>query len=526
MYRVIIAEDELFVRLGIKMSVDWEKLGMEVVADVSNGKQAWEVYEREHPDIILTDIKMPIMDGMELIRRVREESKETRIIILSCLEEFGLVREAISMDVSDYILKLTMTQEDMEKVLRKVKTELESLRSVRQEKGSTEQMQRRKLLDFFYYNTYGEAGYKEELQKLKLPFGEKNLLMAVIEVNHYETVQKRFGDEYGMLIDSALSNVLTELMGEYGKGMVLEERGKRYILIAEHGTMEQKADAEYCFSCFLGKVRKTLSLYLQIVVTIGVSQLFDGYEHLRQMYQQCSDCLDAAFFHDIGENLYYSQIRGEDRARLVEDALRAAGSREEMDDRARALLGTAKEVYAKNPDPDFLKKFVEHLLNLEAESVLPDGKRRFALVESKAREAESAETLKQVLEVYLSFRKQLYLDVSSQNVMSRTVAGIVSYISKNYGSNLPLEQIAEAVELSPNYICGLFKKEMGVNLSAYIMEYRINKAKELLVSTNLKSYEIAEKTGFSDESYFSRSFKKVTGQSPYEFRRALFIKEG
>ena len=105
------------------------------------------------------------------------------------------------------------------------------------------------------------------------------------------------------------------------------------------------------------------------------------------------------------------------------------------------------------------------------------------------------------------------------------MAGIVSHIEKNYAKNLPLKEIAQAVELSPNYICELFKREMGINLSAYIMRYRISRAKELLVSTNLKSYEIAERTGFSDESYFSRSFKKVTGQSPYEFLKGLFIKE-
>lgn len=90
---------------------------------------------------------------------------------------------------------------------------------------------------------------------------------------------------------------------------------------------------------------------------------------------------------------------------------------------------------------------------------------------------------------------------------------------------MPLEEIADAVGLSPNYICSLFKKEMGVNLFNYIMEYRINRAKELLMSTNMKSYEIADQTGFSDESYFSRSFKRITGQSPIEFKRSVFRRE-
>ena len=114
MYKVLIVEDEIFVRLGIKMSVEWKKLDMEVIGDAADGKQALEIYEKEHPDIVMTDLKMPIMDGMELIRRIREKDQRTQILILSSLEEFHLVKQAISMDVSDYILKLTMTQEDME----------------------------------------------------------------------------------------------------------------------------------------------------------------------------------------------------------------------------------------------------------------------------------------------------------------------------------------------------------------------------------------------------------------------------
>ena len=80
MYRVLIAEDEVFVRLGIKMSVEWEKMGMQVIADAANGQQAWDIYEKEHPDIILTDIKMPVMDGMALIRRIRERDKKTNFL--------------------------------------------------------------------------------------------------------------------------------------------------------------------------------------------------------------------------------------------------------------------------------------------------------------------------------------------------------------------------------------------------------------------------------------------------------------
>ena len=135
MYKAVIVEDEMFVRMGIKMSVDWEKLGIGDVETYANGQQAWEAYQEEKPDLILTDLKMPVMSGMELIRKIREQDDRTRIIILSCLEEFALVREALSLGVTDYILKLTMTQEDMAKVIDKALTELRVLDEVQRNKA-------------------------------------------------------------------------------------------------------------------------------------------------------------------------------------------------------------------------------------------------------------------------------------------------------------------------------------------------------------------------------------------------------
>ena len=124
MFDVLIAEDEMLVRIGLKNSIDWEKLNMRVIADVANGQDAMEVYEREKPDLIITDIKMPVMDGMELISKIREKDTKTKIVILTCYEEFDTVHKAINLGVSGYILKLKMTPSEMEAVLKKVQEEL------------------------------------------------------------------------------------------------------------------------------------------------------------------------------------------------------------------------------------------------------------------------------------------------------------------------------------------------------------------------------------------------------------------
>lgn len=108
--KILIVEDEVLVRCGLRSMVNWEKLGLDVIGDASNGKEALEIYEKEKPDIVMTDIKMPVMDGLELIEKIREQDQSTRIVLLTCYEEFSYLMRAMKLGVSDYILKLKMKQ--------------------------------------------------------------------------------------------------------------------------------------------------------------------------------------------------------------------------------------------------------------------------------------------------------------------------------------------------------------------------------------------------------------------------------
>ena len=133
-YKVLIVEDEVLVRGGLKSVIGWEKLGMEIIGDAANGKQALEIYEADKPDIILTDIKMPVMDGLELIARIREKDEKTKIVILTCYEEFEYLQEAMRMGVSDYISKLRMKPAEIEAAMEKLKRELDENE---EQKGNT-----------------------------------------------------------------------------------------------------------------------------------------------------------------------------------------------------------------------------------------------------------------------------------------------------------------------------------------------------------------------------------------------------
>lgn len=132
MYKVLIAEDEILVRLGLANSINWENLGMTLTAQASNGVQALELFRAEHPDIVITDIRMPLMDGMDLIREIRKIDSHCKLIIITCVEEFSYARQAITYQVEDYILKLTMDIKQIESLLINIRKKLDASDTAKQ----------------------------------------------------------------------------------------------------------------------------------------------------------------------------------------------------------------------------------------------------------------------------------------------------------------------------------------------------------------------------------------------------------
>lgn len=516
MYKVVIAEDELFVRLGVKMSVDWEKLDMEVVADVENGQQALQAWEILKPDIIITDIKMPLMDGISMIRKVREKDMRTRFIILSCLEEFHIVRDAISAGVSDYVLKLTMSQEDMEKVLQKAKTELEILDNNDRKKQSEvdEKQFEEKLRAWLYYRLDMGKKYRSILEKR---LGNVNRIV-LLEIDRYQECKKIFDDSYGAILDSAVQNILAELLENKPHILLPEKEGRNVLIFREEQETEEISEETLEL---LESIREIFGRYLKTGVSFGISRQGTGYQELGRLYQQCCQALEKKFFAGFSRNLFWNGQEQEACrllfARRMDQLIRSV-----PDEGTSARLKEAKEAFCNQENPANIKHYFEHAVGVQLGKILPDSQQRYQIMEQYTEQIKRSQTLEEVIEIYQEVQTFLRGDKEEKTeYLSKAVKDIISYISEHYAEDITLDQVSRHVELSRTYVSGLFKKEVGVNLTNYITEYRIEKAKELLRDTNLKSYEIAERVGFLDESYFSRIFKKVTGESPNSFKKAV-----
>lgn len=531
MYRVVIAEDEMLVRLGLKHSINWSDYDMTVIADVANGQEALDLYEKEMPEVLITDIKMPIMDGMELISRVRDINSDAQIIILTCVEDFETVRKALSHNVQDYILKLEMTPEDMGHILARTKEKLDHLHKAEYVKTDVDiEIVKDNLIKEYLHGTrYSEAEFSKKAASLHMRIQPYQVVVTLMEIDRIDHLSKHFKDNKGKLVRISLLKVLSEVLTNYGYGEAFADTDSRYLIIFGFNEHYSEQKMKETIHTIIEHIRHVMNMYFNISISFVINEAKFGFHSMREQYNECVTKLEEKFFLGMGSNTY---VGGQNSLRIPES----------MHNRLLQLVLDWKvNDAAKNAIEKSIISFLDKEINVGATEM----KREFkiwllmAAFSSRLPKADmpqivsdysdritDAQTLEEMLDVFSTYFQTLDDYISNKKSISKEISDVIQYIDENYKRELTLLELAQIVQVSPNYLSSLFKKETGTNFADYLLQYRIDRAKELLLSTFCKTYEVAELTGFSNQSYFSRAFKKLTGIGPKEFRRKWTIHRG
>ncbi len=521
MYGVLLAEDEMLVRLGLKSSIDWNKYGMYIVADVADGLSAWNVYQRERPDIVITDIRMPELDGMELIQRIRGVSPDTKIVILTCLEDFRLVQKAISLGVSNYFLKLSMTQADLDATFGKLKEELDRSRPGVHMPGrpianevTTEQL----LKGFLLYQAYSPAEFRTAAEEQGLPLRDDGLQVCVMEIDRFLESSADPRDGNGDIVIASVRNVLSEILCGVGNGVAIHENAGRYVLVMNADGQEAAAQL---LQTLTQKIQGMLRMYFNSTATFGASGIGQGYACLHRLLEEALQALGQKYFLGTGA-LYFPDPP------LVRQAFRRWMDQLGTACNIGVLLDSAKvqefersvQAFACGQQTapavrEFLAQRIQWLSSqmdfLQALDISGASLSAMGAV-------EQAGSLQEAIEAFQKFCAGLADAVAARSRYSDEIRAALLYIHRNYKHDINLNQVAQNVNLSAGYLSNLFKKEVGDNFVSYLNHIRIEKAKKLLADSNLKAYDIASQVGFTDSAYFCKVFKKAAGCSPVQYR--------
>lgn len=504
MYSALIVEDELFALHSMRAALDWKAAGIDQVYEAANGQEAYELYLRKHPDIILTDLNMPVMNGITLIQTIREKEGDvnTRFIIMSCLNEFHLVQQALNMGVSHYFLKATTSCRDIQAILKNITQAMEA-------------ETQRSPLDF----TDTERVLQDlEAGCIPRPEGLANVLSSVgiLPNEQYACLLiTHTGQEKNSILPSTaiIKQEIMEFSGASSKILRISDS-----LCAIFLKKEQFGQLSDRLSPLYGKLKEDGVIGLQV----GMSSLQPDSGHLADAVQQAHCALDTCYFTDSCSALYTGRkgsflpenisIRLLSLPKLF---LRLPGRF--LDSYETRMRQLTSQCYT---DSFSFKKALSAVvvwLSTQTDSILDS--LEDSCVDCTHQILES-ETLSEGVACFERFATNILSLSSFSQQMPDAVKEAILYIYSNLDHPLTLNELAEHTHLNPSYLSTLFHRVMRQSPINFVNSVRIERARILLRTTDWSISQIASKLGFSQDIYFYRLFKKLTHETPSEYRAA------
>ncbi|OPH59315.1 DNA-binding response regulator [Paenibacillus ferrarius] len=531
MYRIILIDDEDEVRQGIKRKTNWEACGFQLVGDFDNGRDAYEAVERLQPDAVITDICMPFMDGLQLATLISANYRDTKVIIVTGYEDFDYAKQAIKLKVKDYLLKPINSAEFTE-FLHKLRLELDEERAQREDVTflrhqfrESMPLLRERFLERLVTSCIraDEIERKFQLYGLSLQGPGYTALALDIDEFHREAYIDQLAEEE--LLRFAAYNILHEIVEKEHGGIVFRTRDDKLIALISGDPQLTQLTCQ----TLAEHARHSIEKYLNMTVTVGIGRSYESLRELPKSFQEALSALDYRFLLgknriiSIGDmehgssldNLSYTHME----KRLVSsiktgDKAAVAQTLQEWIDEMKRAGCLMDKCYGK------MNKLLVALMNVLAETGFEEAA---VLGDHSFMELYGKRTLDDMqlwLETICLALVELLSDKRTK-VSQAQMEAAVAYIHEHYADEqLSLQQVCSQIYMSMSYFSALFKPHTGMTFVEYVTRYRLEKAKDMLAASQLKTYELAAKVGYNDPQYFSVIFKRNTGMTPKEFRAA------
>ena len=529
--KALIVDDEQHVLDGLKAMIPWRELGITELILADSGAEAWERYNEHQPDLIVTDMYMKEMNGIELIKRIRAVNAEVPILILSGYDDFSYAKEAIHFNVSSYILKPSLPEE----IEREIRDTLEALNQKRRQSAMFADLQQRIernipiLREQLLHQLLTTGLRREELSADKLAFYQLDPRILdsglVVSAKLYPSGRDRPIDEREWQIYKfAASNIAEELAADQQAYVLrfIDDRLPILFCAESPGDLEEHARE------FAAALIESIQHYLRLDINVGLGQAYSSLSHYALSLKESVRALELGEMEGLNQVFAYASTNEHTDSAIhypIElisslcEALSAADWR------------TAKTIWSE----------IRHTLTVQGRmplanlqivcsGILTNVIQRVMETCPSIMDSHSISSLLQELYRYRSFDELMdWMEGQIRFLHTRLVeqtnrqSGLsyVEYVKKavaeNYHSKISFAELAKELNINRNYLSNLFTAQTGTNFITYLSHCRINKAKALLMKKRHTVYEVAEMVGYSDPAYFCRVFKNITGLTPLEY---------
>lgn len=531
LYRIMLVDDEEEVRKGIIRKIDWEHLGFEVVGDAENGEDALEKIEQLEPDVVMTDIRMPYMDGLMLTARIRQKYPSVKVLIFSGYDDFEYAQQAIKLNVTEYILK-PVNVEELSEILDRVREnlneEIEQRRNVnllRDSYRSSLPILRELFLNDMVRGTADAGQMEPKLKEYGIDIlGARKLLVAVIDMEQEEQTAERILTLHQELIPISVKQLVEDNLKEYCRFSIFNSTAGLTLVLAvdDHNTQTGLID-------LLSDICKESKRILEVSITIGVGQSCTDLEQIGKSYQSAVDALGYRAIVGGGKPIYINDVEPVSRGRLQmtsqeESELIAAvkfGPKEKIETVISRLMNRMEDAKVHLRQHQlYMMSIVNCMTRLMQQYDLNPGE--MFNTQEQYKDILTAIQRRDEFENWMTAvacRMNQVLNQERDNTTKKVIVEAKQYIQDHYQNpELSVEMICRELHMSPAYFSTMFKKETGQTYIGYLTEIRLGKAVELLNETDDKTYVIAEKVGYQEQNYFSYVFKKRFGVSPTKYR--------
>ncbi len=548
MIKVILVDDETLVKVGLKSLADWEKLGYEIIAEGSNGEEGLALIKEYNPQLVITDIVMPKMDGIEMMCKTKEYNPNIQVIVLSSYDEFQLVRKSMKFGAWDYILKLNISKESMNEILERVKETIIPLNEMNlfevKKKDPVSNYDnwslsalRQVFLKGLIENSINDAAdISGRQQLLNMQINGNKMRLCIIETNLYSIKEKYCGSQDIRQLDNMMTDILTEIGNEFFPSYFLKWSFGEYVLVY---SMDKETDEEITelTDTMCSTIIEMIKKYMNLDASIGISNIFSGYQKLPEAFKQANEAISDMFFSGYGRAFYYNSECSNAAART--EAEFGIDLKEELP-KAISLfdisgINNIFQTLQNNINGNSIEKSSIYnlctqmfcLCNIHMGDQWQSFKKKIDNDEFKIDTIYSMRTISEITEWLSNYCSRIveYMDECKRDDKHVMIVKAKNFIVENCERALNLKEVADHLIISEGYLSGLFHKYTGMCFTEYVNVVKIERAQQFIRQGQYKIYEISYMLGFDNACYFSKVFKKMTGFTPTEYQQRCIVEQ-